>query len=102
VREFLGLGLTEDRPDHSTISRTRGLIDWDNPSGGVHAGRAMSWDRQTYLRGLGNILKRLLVHAAGCNLCLRMRRLIGCERCAFRRAPGGSKIADLDSIRAPL
>jgi transposase len=29
VREFLGLGLTEGAPDHSTISRTRRLIDLD-------------------------------------------------------------------------
>jgi transposase len=27
VRAFLGLGLTEAAPDHSTISRTRRLID---------------------------------------------------------------------------
>ena len=27
MRAFLGLGLTEDAPDHSTISRTRRLID---------------------------------------------------------------------------
>src|SRR6266404_9152499 len=29
VRAFLGLGLTEAAPDHSTISRTRRLIDLD-------------------------------------------------------------------------
>jgi transposase len=29
VRTFLGLALTEDAPDHSTISRTRRLIDLD-------------------------------------------------------------------------
>jgi Transposase DDE domain len=33
--------------------------------------------RRTYLRGHGNILKRLLVHVAACNLGLWMRSLIG-------------------------
>ncbi len=33
--------------------------------------------RRTYLRGHGNILKRVLVHASGFNLGLMMRRLIG-------------------------
>jgi transposase len=33
--------------------------------------------RRTHLRGHGNILKRLLVHAAGCNLGLWMRTLTG-------------------------
>jgi hypothetical protein len=33
--------------------------------------------RRTHLRGHGNILKRLLVHAAACNLGLWMRTLTG-------------------------
>lgn len=33
--------------------------------------------RRTHLRGHGNILKRLLVHVAGCNLALLMRRVCG-------------------------
>ena len=33
--------------------------------------------RRTYLRGHGNIMKRLLVHVAGFNLGLVMRRLLG-------------------------
>lgn len=33
--------------------------------------------RRTHLRGHDNILKRLLVHAAGANLCLLMRTLFG-------------------------
>ena len=33
--------------------------------------------RRTHLRGHGNILKRLLVHVAGCNLGLWMRTLTG-------------------------
>jgi transposase len=33
--------------------------------------------RRTHLRGHANILKRLLVHVAGCNLALLMRRLCG-------------------------
>jgi transposase len=33
--------------------------------------------RRTHLRGHGNILKRLLVHVAACNLGLWMRTLIG-------------------------
>ncbi len=34
--------------------------------------------RRTYLRGHGNILKRLLVHVAGFNLGLLMRSILGC------------------------
>jgi len=34
-------------------------------------------DRRTHLRGRGNILKRLLVHVAACNLGLWMRTLTG-------------------------
>lgn len=33
--------------------------------------------RRTHLRGHANILKRLLVHVAGCNLALLMRRVCG-------------------------
>ncbi len=33
--------------------------------------------RRTHLRGHGNILKRLLVHVAGCNLALVMRTVFG-------------------------
>lgn len=33
--------------------------------------------RRTHLRGHGNILKRLVVHVAGCNLALLMRRICG-------------------------
>ena len=33
--------------------------------------------RRTHLRGHGNILKRLLVHVAACNLGLWMRTLTG-------------------------
>lgn len=29
LREFLGLGLTDRTPNHSTISRTRRLLDWE-------------------------------------------------------------------------
>lgn len=33
--------------------------------------------RRTHLRGHGNILKRLLIHVAGCNLALMMRTVFG-------------------------
>jgi len=33
--------------------------------------------RRAHLRGHGNILKRLMVHVAGCNLALLMRRICG-------------------------
>jgi transposase len=36
LREFLGLVLPEAPPDHSTISRTRRLIDLETPRGGLH------------------------------------------------------------------
>ena len=42
--------------------------------------------RRTHLRGHGNILKRLLVHAAACNLGLWMRTLTGMEHHAACRA----------------
>jgi len=33
VHRFLGIALDEDTPDHSTISRTRQLIDLETHSG---------------------------------------------------------------------
>lgn len=33
--------------------------------------------RRTHLKGHGRILKRLLIHVAGCNLALLMRTLFG-------------------------
>ena len=38
IRSFLGLALEEARPDHSTISRTRRLIDVETHRAGVHVG----------------------------------------------------------------
>jgi hypothetical protein len=75
--------------------------------------------RRTHLRGHGNILKRLLLHAAGCNLGLWMQRLTGCGTpralqgarplCGLTFLRSGlfstienKKSADQDSIRAPL
>lgn len=43
--------------------------------------------RRTHLRGHAKILKRLLVHSAGCNLALLMRRLFGIGK--PRRLQGG-------------
>jgi len=59
VRSFLGLGLTEAAPDHSTISRTRRLIDLDTHravftwvgqclgSGGLIKGKTLAIDATT-------------------------------------------------------
>ena len=44
--------------------------------------------RRTHLRGHGNILKRLLVHVAACNLGLWMRTLTGIGTHAVYRAVG--------------
>ena len=38
LRQFLSVGLDEKTPDHVTISRTRRLIDEDDPSAGLHLG----------------------------------------------------------------
>jgi len=51
LHDFLGVGLHEAPPDHSTISRT--------------------------LRGHQNVLKRLLLHPSAFNLGLCMRTLFG-------------------------
>jgi transposase len=53
--------------------------------------------RRTHLRGHGNILKRLLVHVAGFNLGLVMRKLIGIGK--PRRAQDGLSAAFLDLDR---
>ena len=41
LRDFLGVGLDEAPPDHSTISRTRRLIDARNASRRVYVGAAV-------------------------------------------------------------
>jgi Transposase domain (DUF772) len=69
VRGFLGLALTEAAPDHST----RGEL-LERPNAHLYETGGMG---RTHLRGQGNILKRLLVHVAACNLGLWMRTLTG-------------------------
>jgi transposase len=56
--------------------------------------------RRTLLRGHGNILKRLLVHVAGFNLSLVMRRLVGIGK--PRRAQDGLGAGILDLWTAVL
>jgi transposase len=99
LRDFLGLVLPDASPDHSTISRTRRLIDvetheavftWmlqrladaglvkgktvERPSAHLYETGGM---RRVHLRGHTNILKRVLIHVGGFNLGLLMRQLIG-------------------------
>ena len=83
LREFLGVVLP-DAPDHSTISRTRRLIDVETheavftwmlqrlADAGLVKGK-----RRVHLRGHTNIRKRVLIHAGGFNLGLLRRALIG-------------------------
>src|SRR3974377_845725 len=42
LRSFLGLELNETSPDHSTISRTRRLMDVENTSSGVPLGAGVA------------------------------------------------------------
>ena len=44
LRRFLGISLDEETPDHSTISRTRRLIDLDTPEG-IHMGTGVGCQR---------------------------------------------------------
>src|SRR5665213_2139642 len=39
LRRFLGIGLTESTPDHSTLSRTRRLIDLETHQQAQHPGK---------------------------------------------------------------
>ena len=55
------------------LLRRRGEL-LERPNALLYESGAM---RRTHLRGHGNILKRLLVHAAACNLGLWMRTLTG-------------------------
>jgi hypothetical protein len=80
LREFLGLVLPDAPPDHSTISRTRRLIDLETHEAvftWMLQRLAEAGLRRVHLRGHTNIRKRLLIHAGGFNLGLLMRRLIG-------------------------
>jgi hypothetical protein len=88
LRQFLGYGLTDSMPDHSTISRNRRRIRGRRGQAlrrkrgeFVERSFAHCYDtggmRRTHLKGHENILKRLLIHAAGFNLGLMLRRLLG-------------------------
>lgn len=81
LREFLALVLPEAPPDHSTISRTRRLRllrlrgeRLERPFAHLYETGGM---RRVHLRGHTNIRKRLLIHTAGFNLGVLMRKLIG-------------------------
>jgi len=88
LRGFLGLVLTEAPPDHSTISRTRRLIDVEThqavftwvlqrvAEAGLLQGKTGAM-RRTHLRGRTNILKRLLIHVGALNLGIVMRAAFG-------------------------
>src|SRR5258707_15760849 len=39
MRKFIAYALTEETPDHSTISRTRRLYFWETPKAGFRGGR---------------------------------------------------------------
>ena len=47
--------------------------------------------RRVHLRGHSNILKRLLVHVAGLNLGLLLRRAIGVRHAPWPAGPGGNR-----------
>ena len=47
--------------------------------------------RRPHLRGHTNILKRVLIHAVGCNLGLVMRPLIGGRHAAWPARPSGGR-----------
>ncbi len=53
--------------------------------------------RRTHLRQNENILKRLLIHVAGFNLGLLMRKLVGC---GTPRGHRGAKTASLSTLRS--
>jgi transposase len=63
--------IRDDRGQH--LMRLRGEL-LERPNAHLYETGGM---RRTHLRGHGNILKRLLVHVAGCNLGLWMRTLTG-------------------------
>ena len=92
LRAFVGYALDEKSTEHSTISRTRRLIDvethrevfqWVLKMRGELIERSFAHNyetgamRRTHLRHHNNIAKRLLIHVGGFNLGLVMRRLIG-------------------------
>ena len=56
--------------------------------------------RRTHLRGHGNILKRLLVHVAGFNLGLLMRKLFGLGKPRTLQGLSGILLALVSALRA--
>lgn len=59
LRRFVWIGLTEQTPDHSTISRTRRLIDVEAHRA-VFGGVLGLFADRGLIRGHLNVLKRLL------------------------------------------
>jgi transposase len=57
--------------------------------------------RRTHLRGHENILKRLIVHAAGLNLSILMRRLFGVGKPRMMRGGGGRPAGSLGRPAPP-
>src|ERR1700694_5880961 len=57
--------------------------------------------RRTYLRGHTNILKRLLIHAGGCNLGLLMRAILGAGTPRGFQDRGGRAVAAGRENRSP-
>jgi hypothetical protein len=127
LREFLGLVLPEAPPDHSTISRTRRLIDVETHEAvftwilqrladvGLVRGKTVGDRRHDvgsqrrpaehraarHGRQHTNIRKRLLIHVGGFNLALLMRQSIGVGTPrALQRRLSAALVALLVLIRA--
>jgi hypothetical protein len=81
LRRFVGIGLDEYTPDHSTISRTRRLIDLDRHREvfrwvlGILADRWLQKGQRIAIDA--TILKRQLLHVSAFNLGLILRKLLG-------------------------
>jgi hypothetical protein len=92
LRAFLGVSLEEQKPEHSTLSKTRRLMSlrmykavfrWAlkrRRGELVEKSFAHMYDtggmRRVHLRGRDNIAKRALIHAAAFNLILILRRIL--------------------------
>jgi transposase len=84
LRRFVGIGLDEYTPDHSTISRTRRLIDLDRHREvfrwglGILADRGLQKGQRIAIDA--TILKRQLLHVSAFNLGLILRKMLGARR----------------------
>ncbi len=79
IRQFAGYILEQRTPDHSTISKTRRLLEYETHLavfGWAHCYGTDGLGR-LFVCGLGNVQIRVAVYANGFNLGLLLRKLVG-------------------------